>query len=647
MVENPGISYKVNDKLYFDNEGTDGFGASAKVEAVKGLDIAGFNSYISNDRPYGRITTATEHELRVDDQIIINSTPILDDTNKTFRVKVIDGVERVTVDQEGLGYSDDIPPTYEIITDSGQDFNIDINRDEGGAVRTVSIINSGSGYSETNPPQIRVSHPQRFKKATYFLAFLKEAGSTLTINDIKVADDRTFYVCGKTTVVGGDTAGVLAKFNSDGRLLWKRTLIPTVPATDDKSLQWKSLHIENSNPHNIYVVGETVPNISNLTHNPDIVVAKYRSGFDNANNPDGLIQWQRDIAGISGSTRRDYASSIRLDQDSRVMIAGYTDSNSTAPDDMWVALMDIDGSVMEKRKIASAAASEHLHQIEWRTNDTFLFCGISDPAGAANIIIGETYYDTATIEVQWSKQIESGAYQFADPTFAIDEYGSVYVTATAIDTNGKNYGVLYSKFDNADYTQVATAKIYVPTGTYTSVKNAGVTFDVFGNIDLSAVVERDFNAVQSISVKISWNTSSVLSAAEVSETNGIGYHATCVANDNSGDTLIAGNKVEADQLAIFNWNTADNIFDETYNDTLRTGTNKQWAATGNAVIDNTKFYNGASSLKLDASNSMLLQYGTTADISVEWTMEGWFALGNTQYAAQASKPEFFGIVSLS
>ena len=645
VVENPGISYKVNDKLYFDNEGTDGFGASAKVEAVKGLDIAGYTSYITNDRPYGRITTATEHELRVDDQIIVNSTPILDDTNKTFRVKVIDGVERVTVDQEGLGYSEDIPPTYEIITDSGQDFNIDINRDEGGAVRTVNIINSGSGYSETNPPQIRVSHPQRFKKATYFLAFLKEAGSTLTINDIKVADDRTFYVCGKTTVAGGDTAGVLAKFNSDGRLLWKRTLIPTVPATDDKSLEWKSLYIENSNPHNIYCIGETVPNISNLTHNPDIVVAKYRSGFDNANNPDGLIQWQRDIAGISGSTRRDYASSIRLDQDGRVMIAGYTDSNSTAPDDMWVALMDIDGSVMEKRKIASAAASEHLHQIEWRTNDTFLFCGISDPAGAANIVIGETYYDTATIEVQWSKQIESGAYQFADPTFAIDEYGSVYVTATAIDTNAKNYGVLYAKFDNQDYTQVAVAKMYVPTGTYTSIKNAGVTFDVFGNIDISAVVERDFNAVQSVSAKISWNTGAVLSAAEVTETSGIGYHATCVANDNSGDTLIAGNKVEADQLAIFNWNTADNIFDETYNDTLRTGTNKQWAATGNAVIDNTKFYNGASSLKVDAPNSMLLQYGTTADISVEWTMEGWFALGNTQYAAQASKPEFFGIVS--
>ena len=63
MVENPGVSYKVNDKLFFDNEGTDGFGSSAKVEAVKGLDIAGYSSYIQNDLPYGRITTATEHEI--------------------------------------------------------------------------------------------------------------------------------------------------------------------------------------------------------------------------------------------------------------------------------------------------------------------------------------------------------------------------------------------------------------------------------------------------------------------------------------------------------------------------------------------------------------------------------------------------------
>ncbi|BCU96865.1 MAG: hypothetical protein CM15mV13_3290 [uncultured marine virus] len=44
---------------------------------------------MSGDMPYGRITTATEHELRVGDEIIVQETPILDSTNKTFKVKVI------------------------------------------------------------------------------------------------------------------------------------------------------------------------------------------------------------------------------------------------------------------------------------------------------------------------------------------------------------------------------------------------------------------------------------------------------------------------------------------------------------------------------------------------------------------------------
>ena len=198
VIENPGISYKVSDKLYFDNEGTEGFGASAKVDAVKGLTISGYSSYMANDTPYGRITTPDEHELRVGDEVIVQSTPIIDDTNKTFKVKVIAGVETVTVTQAGSGYSEELPPTYEVISSTGQDFRIDIPRTEAGAVNTVNIINSGSGYDKDEPPQIRVSHPQRFKKATYFLSFLKENASTTTITDVKVADDRTIYVCGKT-----------------------------------------------------------------------------------------------------------------------------------------------------------------------------------------------------------------------------------------------------------------------------------------------------------------------------------------------------------------------------------------------------------------------------------------------------------------
>ena len=642
VIENPGVSYKVNDKLYFDNEDTQGFGASAKVDAVKGLTISGYTSYINNDLPYGRITTPDEHELRVGDEIIVTSNPILDETNKTFRVKVVAGVERVDVTQSGLGYSEELPPTYEVVSGAGQDFKLEIPRTEAGAVTKVNIINSGSGYDEDNPPEIRVSHPQRYKKAGYFLSFLKEAASTTTINDIQIADDRTIYVCGQTVSDDGNVAGLLAKFNSEGIMLWKRTLIPTVPAASAKSLSWKALTIENSNPHNIYVIGETVPHTTNLSRNPDVVVAKYKSGFDNANNPDGIIQWQRDIAGISGSTRRDYATSIRLDQDKRIMIGGYTDANSTAPDDMWVALLDLDGTIMEKRKIASTSGSEHLHQLEWKANDTFLFCGISDPAGEADIVIGETYYDTATIEVQWAKTLSSGAtYSYKDPSFTRDEYGAVYVTATVVNSDNKNYGVLYAKFDGTDWTQTVANKIFVPTGEYVSCENAGVKFDIFGNIDLGVTVERAFNSVQSVTAKISWNTNNVISTAKVSETNGIGYYPTCIAGDNSGDTIVAGNKYEADQLAIFNWNTADKLLDETYNDTLRTSTNKAWTTDGNATIDDQKTQSGASSIQLTGNNALTLQYG--ADQSDEWTLEAYWAMQAATYSAAASNPEFFSV----
>lgn len=642
VIENPGVSYKVSDKLYFDDEGTEGFGASAKVSAVKGLTIAGYTSYMSNDEPYGQITTDGEHELRVGDEVIINSTPILDETNKTFRVKVISGVEKVDVVQAGLGYSEEIPPTYEVITSQGQDFSIELPRTEAGGVNKVNIINSGSGYDEDNPPEIRVTHPQRFKKAAYFLSFLEENNSVTTINDIQIADDRTIYVCGKTSVENGDTAGVLAKFNSDGRLLWKRTLIPTVPNAQDKSLVWNSLYVENSNPHNIYVVGETIPNVGNLTHNPDVVVAKYQSGFDNANNPDGIIKWQRDIAGISGSTRRDYATTIRLDQEGRVMIGGYTDANSTSPDDMWVSLLDLDGSVMEKRKIASASGTEHLHQLEWKSNDTFLFCGISDPDGAGDIIIGETYYDTATIEVQWSKSIVSGpVYRYSNPSFTIDDYGAVYVTATVINSDGKNYGVLYTKFDGNNWNTALTSKLYVPQGTYESCESAGIQFDIFGNIDLGVYVKRAFNQCESVTSKISWNSGNIITSSTLTESSGIGYQPITIASDNSGDTIVAGNKVESDQLAIFNWDTASNVFEETYNDTLKTGTNTQWYATGNAIIDTNKYYDGVSSIQLDAPNSLALQYGS--DLTNQWTLEAFWALSTAQYSANNTDPEFYSV----
>ena len=128
-----------------------------------------------NDSPLAKITTTGEHDLRVNDEIIVDSIPIIDQTNKTFRVKVVSGVETVNISQQGLGYNDDIPPTYEIVTGTGQDFKLELVQLESGAVNTVNIINSGSEYTPSNPPEVRVSHPQRYKKANYALTLLDES----------------------------------------------------------------------------------------------------------------------------------------------------------------------------------------------------------------------------------------------------------------------------------------------------------------------------------------------------------------------------------------------------------------------------------------------------------------------------------------
>ena len=640
VVENPGISYKVNDKLFFDNADTGGYGASAKVESVKGISVSQYTSSMSGDSPLAKITTADEHDLRVGDEIIVDSIPIIDQTNKTFRVKVVAGVETVTISQQGLGYNEDIPPNYEIVSGTGQDFRLQLVREESGAVNNVNIINSGSAYSASSPPEVRVSHPQRYKKANYALTLLDENSSIekiVKIKDIAIADDRTFYVVGEADDLDGDSAGLIAKFNSDGRLLWTRTMAPLQPASGNKRCVFNKIYLENTSPHSIYVVGETIPNSVNLTYNPDLVVAKYTSGFDGFNNPTAVPVWQREIAGISGSTRRDYITSLTIDSDGQIYIGGTTDTNSPNPDDMWIALLDTQGAIKEKRKICTTSGSEQMTDLKFVSNDTCIFVGVNDPAGTGQIVVGETYYDTATIEVQWSRQFGNTSYRFSNPRITVDDYGSRYVTATAYSiANTKNVGILYMKFAPTDYKTPSVVKMLAPNATFEDIQSTGVQFDIFGNVDVGAYVKYAFNDHRAIIFKVSWNTSNILTASSVKQVSGIGFQPTTVTNDNSGDTLIAGDKIESNELFLSNFESTVNE-DETFNNTLTAGWNSDPA------LSTSKFKYGAQSADTtSAARRLSLDWG--ADVSSTYTIESWIAIGAAQYAAQATTPQIIQVV---
>ena len=95
-----------------------------------------------------------------------------------------------------------------------------------GKVDRVDIINSGFDYDIEDVPQIRVSHPQQFKKTYYWVNQYVESGtnaSTFEIIDVQTASDRTTYVCGELTQSNGESSAFLAKFSDLGGLIWDRS----------------------------------------------------------------------------------------------------------------------------------------------------------------------------------------------------------------------------------------------------------------------------------------------------------------------------------------------------------------------------------------------------------------------------------------
>ena len=103
-------------------------------------------------------------------------------------------------------------------------------------------------------------------------------------------------------------------------------------------------------------------------------------------------------------------------------------------------------------------------------------------------------------------------------------------------------------------------------------------------------------------------------------------------------TIIVGNKVEANEISLFNFET-DTTGDDTYNDAATIA----WKGSGNEAIDASKAKFGSQSVTTTAgANALEIDWG--ADQGTSWTIEGYIAIGQAQYNAQGSKPTLFKIV---
>ena len=531
-VENPGISYQVNDRLIFDNTDTDGSGVSARVSRIAGESVEAYTFENISGNNFGVLTTVNPHNLQPGDSVFIDYTPVMDSTNKTFVVRQFKGIEQIVVNQTGSGYNTDIPPTI-IIDGDGVGGSLEAVVSPVGSIDTVNIINSGFGY--TSNPRVILSHPQVFKKADYYVSKFSNR-NYVRVSDVYINDAKEVYICGKTYDAASNDVAFIAKLSATGVKEWEASLELAGGQQDSEFLK---LYVDGKN---IWVVGQNSPNSSILAaYNPDIILCKYTEA---ANGLSAVLTFQRGYAGISGSTRGDFITSIKKYSDTRFIIGGYTNTNSGAPYDAFIASIDTSGNFAIKRKIASSNKSEKITDIVIDGTDVYASLELASTQSEADIDTGvaKIAFGTNTIVVTWIKQFANSLYSIMDTSLAIDEFKELYVTGglrlKSDDTTRDSFWV--GKI-NTDGAFIWNYRYLAPSGGSISVTPSSA-IDIFGDLNIAFTSTNNTNSLTTVdTVKIGYDGKIKNHTTNQFTQNNIeGITAYSIDVDNSGDAHVVG-----------------------------------------------------------------------------------------------------------
>ena len=618
IIEDAGKSYQVNDILTFDNSDTDGSGVSARVSRIKGETVSAYTFESVEDKFYGVLTTSTPHNLIVSDSVYVDYTPVMDETNKSFVVRQLKGVEEIIITQTGSGYDSEIPPTI-IIDGDGESAELQAVTTTVGSIDTVNIVNAGSGY--TKNPRVILSHPQIFKKANYYVS-LVEHEEYVKINDVFVNDNKEVFFCGKTVDATNNEVAFVSKFSELGVKEWEKTLESTVGQT---YTEFTKLDVSGDN---IWLVGQTRPNIQvNAAYNPDIILAKYVQSTDGLS---ATLSFQKEYSGISGSTRADYVTTLKKYSDTRYIIGGYTNTNSANPQDAFIASIDSTGDFAAKRKIASASGSEKVTDLIV-LNDAVYFImetAATDGAADSKVAFGKAIVGTSAISIEWIKEINNTVYSFRNTSLAVDEFDEFYITATlALKTNNATKDSFWVGKLDASGDLLWNYRYLTPSGSNIELATRS-TIDIFGDLNI-AFTRTDSTTNQKLvdSVKIGYDgklKKHTNNNFDKNRIEGITVHAITV--DNSGDPYVFGQT---------QWNRNELLCEFASDATDKTGhyTLSTLSATGS---DSVKYEGGyAKILGKDATAGRLLTIDTVSAADSSRTA-GTYTIGTGDFSTDAS-----------
>ena len=535
-IENPGVNYQVNDRLIFDDTDTDGSGVSARVSRIAGEAVEAYTFENISGNNFGKLTTVNPHNLGVGDSVFIDYTPVMSNTNKTFTVRQFKGIEEIVVNQTGSGYNTDIPPAIIIDGGGGTGGELQAIVSPVGSIETVNILNSGFGY--TSNPRVILSHPQIFKKADYYISKFTNR-NYVKVNDVYVNDDKEVYICGKTydDQSPANTVAFVAKLSASGVKEWEKTL-ELVDISTERDSEFIRLFVDG---HDIWVVGENRPNASILSaYNPDIILAKY---VEASNGLSASLSFQKGYAGISGSTRADHITCIKKYTDTRFIIGGFTNTNSGAPYDAFIASIDTSGNFAIKRKLASSNKSEKITDIVIDGTDVYACMEIAANPTAADVdvAVAKIVFGVNSITTTWIKQYANSLYSILNASIDIDEFKELYITGglrlKSDDVTADGFWV--GKI-NSDGEFIWNYRYAAPGRDVTMASTSAI--DIFGDLNVAFTRANNTDTLTTVdTVKIGYDgkiknhTTTQFTANRIE-----GLTVYSIDADNSGDVHVVG-----------------------------------------------------------------------------------------------------------
>ncbi|AGN33923.1 structural protein [Synechococcus phage S-CAM8] len=531
IVENPGVSYQVNDQLVFDNTDTDGSGVSARVSRIKGETPSSYSFENISGNNFGVLQTQNPHNLQVGDTIFVDYTPVMDNTNKTFSVRQFTGIEEIVVNQTGSGYNEDIPPQI-IIDGNGKSGKLEATVTTVGSIDTVNIINAGFGY--TSNPRVILSHPQVFKKADYYVS-LVENNEYVKINDAFVNANKESFICGVTEDSTSNKVAFIAKLSATGVKEWEKTLELT---TGQQYAEFQKVYVDGSD---VWVVGINRPNSVILNnYNPDIILVKYTQS---ENGLDATLTFQKAYSGISGSSRSDNITSLQKMSDTRYVIGGFTNTNSSNPYDSFLATIDLSGNFALKRKVASASKSEKITDISVSGSNVFFTMETADDTTSddVNVSFGKATVNVNSIDIEWIKEYSNSLYSFFDSSVTVDEFDEYYITSTLrlkSDDTTKD-SVWIGKVDT-DGDFIWNYRYVAPGGEVTAINKSHI--DIFGDLNVGFSTTDSTTSLKTVDIlKLNYKgelLNHTNNKFNLNRIEGITAHALNI--DNSGDVYVFG-----------------------------------------------------------------------------------------------------------